>query len=456
MRENAPRTITATKGKYFMDGILRLNDYDIRKNAPAGAHDPSMMWDPLTERYYSYCTDVYGPHLGLPDEIGIPVRSSEDLVHFRFEKYVLSEKSIAEAQDNGKYPKTQNFWAPFVEYVNGEYRMFYSATRAFGSSESRIWLAVAKHPLGPFENRGVVADTWGTDDTYPNAIDPHIIWDNDRCYLVYGSFFGGIYIKELEADTGLPADHNPKNLGICISRKGRPPKLDGPEGAAVIYVEETGYFYLFQSYGWLGNNYDIRVGRSRTVTGPYVDRRGITLVEKSQGEKLANSYRFHAANPTVGTDNKEWKWGGLRGPGHGVPFYDPVRNHYFFVHHIRDGAMAESYVDEYEARLSFKKHYMMIRPMFFIEGWPVLGPEPFAGESLETLSAEELEGDWEMIELDDVDNEQKLSKTVHLDSSSEYLIHAAAYRGWDFENQKKTICLTGFFESGIAFWGKHM
>lgn len=437
-----------------MDGLLRLNDYNVRKNAFAGSHDPSMMWDPVTKKYYSYCTDVYGPSLGLPDQIGIPVRSSEDLVHFRFEKYVLSQKSIAQARDNGKYPKTMNFWAPFTEYVNGEYRMFYSATRAFGSSESRIWLAVAKHPLGPFENRGVVADTWGTDDTAPNAIDPHMIWDKGRCYLVYGSFFGGIYIKELEAATGLPADHNPKNLGICISRKGRPPRLDGPEGASVIYVRETGYFYLFQSYGWLGNNYDIRAARSRNVTGPYVDRRGNSLVEKSLGEKLANSYYFRASAPPLGQDNKNWEWGGFRGPGHGVPFYDPNRKKYFFVHHIRDGAMAESYRDEYEGRLSFKRHYMMIRPMFFLDGWPVLGPEPFAGESLEPVPVSQLKGSWEIIELDDRDNEQKKSKIVYLDENSRYFTHSVAYRGWDLENQKNTVCLTGFDESGIAFWGK--
>lgn len=82
-------------------------------------------------------------------------------------------------------------------------------------------LAVSKHPLGPFENRGIVADTWGTDDTLPNAIDAHIVWDKEKCYLVYGSFFGGIYIKELDAKTGLPLSGNAKELGICISRKAK-------------------------------------------------------------------------------------------------------------------------------------------------------------------------------------------------------------------------------------------
>ena len=196
-------------------GILTLNEGSVFKNASRWSHDPSMMWDSVTKKYYSYGTDIYMPEDGLNDKIGIPVRSSEDLVHFQYEGTVLSKEAIEEGRENGEYPPTVNFWAPYVEYTHGEYRMYYSATKAFGSSESRIWLAVSKHPLGPFENRGIVADTWGTDDTLPNAIDAHIIWDKEKCYLVYGSFFGGIYIKELDAKTGLPLSGNAKELGIC-------------------------------------------------------------------------------------------------------------------------------------------------------------------------------------------------------------------------------------------------
>lgn len=111
-----------------MNGILQLNDYNIEHNAVLGAHDPSMMWDPITRKYYSYCTDIYMPFCGLKDKIGIPVRSSEDLVHFRYEGTVLSERAIQQGRDNGAYPPTLNFWAPYVECVDGEYRMYYSAT----------------------------------------------------------------------------------------------------------------------------------------------------------------------------------------------------------------------------------------------------------------------------------------------------------------------------------------
>lgn len=111
--------------------------------------------------------------------------------------------------------------------------------------------------------------------------------------------------------TGLALDGKEKNLGQCISRKHSKPPIDGPEGASVIYVPELGYYYLFQSYGWLGDTYDIRVGRSKSVTGPYTDWEGRSLIEESMGIKLAGSYKFSAAAPNASDDNKEWSWAGF-------------------------------------------------------------------------------------------------------------------------------------------------
>ena len=281
--------------------MFRLNQYAVACNGMAGAHDPSMLYDPVTKRYYSYGTDIYGPPLGLPDAIGIPIRSSSNLVDFQYEGLALSPEAIAEGRDNGVFPPTVNFWAPYVEYVRGEYRMYYSATRAFGSSESRIWLAVAPNPLGPFENRGVVADTWGTDDTYPNAIDAHVIWKGGAVLSGVRFLFRRYLPQGAGPGDGSGQERRRQGTGVCISRKGPNSLLDGPEGAAIQYVPETGHYYLFQSYGWLGENYDIRVGRSDCVTGPYVDRQGRNLVEETLGDKLAGSYRFQGDAPGQGT-----------------------------------------------------------------------------------------------------------------------------------------------------------
>ena len=436
-----------------MGGVLRLNDRHVERNAAYGSHDPGMMWDPRTRRYYSYSTDCFFPKAGLDRKIGIPVRVSEDLVHFTYRGTVLSEAAIRQGRDNGAYPATKGFWAPYGEYVDGEYRLYYSATRGFGSSESRIWLAVSRDPLGPFENRGVVADTWGTDDTCPNAIDPHVFRTPEgRAYLVYGSFFGGIFFKELRSEDGLAVDTDPRVLGRCVAHKMPPPGLDGPEGAAVQFCAETGFYYLFLSYGWLGDGYDIRVGRSKEPLGPYLDPWGKDLAGESMGWKLAGSYLFRAENPRARSGGG-WRWGGLRGPGHGVPFRDPVTGRYFFVHHVRDGSPKDCRYDPVYDRYSYRHHYMMVRPMFFVDGWPVLGPEPYAGESLETVAPPDREM-WEVIVLDDRDNKMKTSANARLAADEELLRNSVCYRCMDFENGGQTLAFTGIDQFGQACWGK--
>jgi len=435
------------------NGVLRLNDLDVERNPAFGSHDPGMMWDPRSRLYYSYSTDSYAPKAGLGKKAGIPVRVSKDLVHFAYRGTVLSPAAVKQGRDNGDYPDTKGFWAPYGEYVNGEYRLYYSATRDFGSSESRIWLAVSQDPMGPFENRGVAVDSWGTDDSLPNAIDPHVLHaEGGRDYLVYGSFFGGIYMKELCPETGMPVHPDPHFLGQRVAHKMPPPALDGPEGPAAMYCPETGYYYLFLSYGWLGDNYDIRVGRSRDPLGPYVDYEGRDLAGASLGVKLANSWIFRARDPRVQRGNG-WQWGGFRGPGHGVPFRDPETGRDFFVHHVRDGNPKDCQYDPVYDRYSYRRHYMMIRPMFFVDGWPALGPEPYAGETMEAAPPPD-GAMWEVIVLDDRDNKMKTSGNVRLPAAGELLRRSVCYRCMDFENGGETLAFTGIDQFGQACWGK--
>lgn len=445
---------------------LKLCSMNRKENGTFEAHDPSLMKDAKSEWYYSYSTDTA---ITSKYEMGVQIRRSKDLITWEYRGQALSQQAIDEGRDNGKYPPTGGFWAPFVEWVDGEYRMYYSATKDFGSSESRIWLAVAKDVEGPFENRGVVMDTWYTDDTLPNAIDAHVIEGKDeKRYLVYGSFFGGIYIKELDIKTGL-AKEGPRTLGKCISKKGNALREDGPEGAAIIYNPETSYYYLFQSYGWLGAHYDIRVGRSRVVEGPYQDFKGKSLVEESMGIKLANSYMFEAKAPNVEkTAVKDWAWGGFRGPGHGVPFYDEQTGNYYFAHHIRDGAVCFRGGEE---RISYSMHYLMIRKMIFLDGWPFLSPEPYAGEDEELIGERYVEGNWEMICLDDNSNDIKYSKSYWVKQQEccyseetgvlqitigKNNLKLKLLKCWDFENARPTLCCAGYDQKGEVWWGKYV
>jgi len=436
-----------------------LNCHDREQNPLFESHDPSMMWDPNSGCYYSYSTDSA---ITSPYRQGIPIRKSSDLINFSFTGYALSQEAVSQGRDNGSYPPTRGFWAPFAEYYAGEYRLYYSATKAFGSSESRIWLAVSRHPEGPFENRGVVMDTWQTPDTEPNAIDPHIIDDScGKKYLVYGSFFGGIFLKELDAATGLSQKGDTRSQGTCLAKKPAWSPIDGPEGAAVMYQKENGYFYLFLSYGWLGDDYDIRVGRSRSVLGPYLDFHGKDLKGDSLGLKLAGSYRFSAACPYAHPGNG-WTFGGFRGPGHGVPFHDPASGSYYFVHHVRDGAPTLRKKEKRPfSRDTYLMHYMAVRKMYFTaDGWPVLSPEPYAGEAENTQSLREWEmlhpnqeADWEWLRFLTYNSRQALSekgalpKDIDRDSS-------LVFSCYDFENSAEAYGLSGLTKNGEAIWGK--
>ncbi len=452
---------------------FQLNLHDRMENACFESHDPSMMWDPVSKMYYSYATDSA---ITSPYRQGIPVRRSTDLVDFEFVGYALSEAAVAEGRDNGPdFKPTGGFWAPYVEYWNGEYRMYYSATKAFGSSESRIWLAVATAPEGPFENRGVVMDTWDTPNTDPNAIDAHVADTADgRKFFIYGSYFGGIFCKELNPENGMPMNPDTKYQGIRLAKKPAGAHVDGPEGAAVIYNPTTQYYYLFLSYGWLGDTYDIRVGRCKEITGPYVDFHGKSLDGESLGMKLAGSYCFHAKAPyatsyeewekSVSPEKiqnedalrkapcKEWQFAGFRGPGHGVPFYAPEKGEYFFVHHVRDGA--EIFQNVHQGQSSFRMHYMVVRRMYFVNGWPLFSPEPFAGEDAEVeCLLRDSDSDWEWLRLGYGNNDMVQSQQAPLPSDlvQENTIVFSCY---DFENSKPCTALCSITEGGEIIWGK--
>lgn len=434
---------------------FKLNVHRRAENPCFESHDPSMMWDRKSGYYYSYCTDA-----SITSEYrqGIPVRRSRDLVEFEFVGYALSQKSVEQGRCNGEYPPTKGFWAPYVEYCRGEYRMYYSATKAFGSSESRIWLAVAARPEGPFENRGIVMDTWNTPNTGPNAIDPHVADDEEgRKYMIYGSYFGGIYMKELEPESGMPVVPNVNYRGKQIARKPENAHVDGPEGAAVIYAGETGYYYLFLSYGWLGDTYDIRAGRSRNPWGPFLDYNGRDLNGESLGIKLAGSYCFESLNLDAGGDEPGWRFAGFRGPGHGVPFYDMNEKNYFFIHHMRDGADVLSGKGP-GGLASYRMHYLVVRRMYFLEGWPALSPEPYAGESgsvWEILpyreNETESEDKWEWLELSYLNNEIVYGKRAPLPLN---IKKAIAFDCFDYENNCQCIGLCGLTEQGQIIWGK--
>ena len=178
---------------------------------------------------------------------------------------------------------------------------------------------------------------------------------------------------------------------------------------------------------------------------------------------------------------KRWKFAGFRGPGHGVPFYVPEMDEYFFVHHVRDGA--EVFKSVHHEQASYRMHYMVVRRMYFVDGWPVFSPEPFAGESGEVVTLQEYinseklavkisaegqsvgilgrksgnnaggEMNWEWILLKYGDNSIAMSVCGVLPENLVFE-NALVFRCFDFENSAEIVAFAGITDEGEVVWGK--
>jgi len=116
------------------------------------------------------------------------------------------------------------------------------------------------------------------------AIDPGIVEDADGTpWMAFGSFWGGIQMIRLEWPSGMPAD--PSVAPVHLASHTVPPNaIEAP-----TIVRHDGWFYLFVSRDLCcrasASTYNMVVGRSREVTGPYVDRSGADMAADG-GERL--------------------------------------------------------------------------------------------------------------------------------------------------------------------------
>lgn len=166
---------------------------------------------------------------------------------------------------------TNDVWAPDLEYYRGRYYCYYSVSE-FGKNNSAIGLvSCSSISKGDWRDDGMVVYSKAGKSKF-NAIDPNLAVDaNGKPWLVYGSWFDGIHVVRLAQNTMKPAGSDTK----IAARSG------GIEGACVMYDKNSGYYYMFASVGkcCLGVNstYKIIYGRSKSITGPYVDKSGKAL-----------------------------------------------------------------------------------------------------------------------------------------------------------------------------------
>ncbi|MHA6250107.1 family 43 glycosylhydrolase [Pontibacter sp. CAU 1760] len=278
------------------------------------AHDPVMIKEGNT--YYVF-------HTGN----GIHVKSSKDMKNWKEEKPVFASTPEWVTKMIPKFDG--NIWAPDIIQHNGTYYLYYSVS-SFGRNNSAIAVATNKtlDPQDPnfkWEDKGIVVRSVPGRDMW-NAIDANIIFDDKGTpWMTFGSFWQGIKLVKLNPNLTSVAI-GPEQEWHTIAARKRNWLLDERDAGdaanpeldyASIYTPEllaesksvvngsieapflfkkNGYYYLFVSWDrccqGLNSTYKILVGRSKDITGPYLDKDGKSLA--------------HGGGTLIAQGNDEW------------------------------------------------------------------------------------------------------------------------------------------------------
>lgn len=301
------------------------------------AHDPSTMIKDGS-RYYLFTTGK-----------GIPHKYSTDLRNWTSAGQVAPARPPAWATNAVPGHDPNNWaWAPDIAFFNGKYHLYYSISQ-WGTIDSAIGLYTSPSLITPtWTDQGKVIQSDAspccvqpeTDLTANNCIDPSILVDtNGTVWMAFGSYSDGILLTQINPSTG-------KRLNPAVA----PTKIASSTAAffantteAACLFQRGGYYYLFLNYGGccsgIDSTYNIRVGRSAAVLGPYLDQAGNSMLTGGGTVVLESTGRFI-------------------GPGHAGILNDNGTN--WFTYHYYDGN------DHGAAKLG------LARLEWTAAGWPAL------------------------------------------------------------------------------------
>jgi len=390
----------------------KLEDIKTESNLPkmASVHDPSIFKgdDGMYYIFGSHMSSAKSEDLRIWESFSEGVRDSNKLFSNLFDEDLTAFSFVGMNSD-----MWYSVWAPDVMYNEklGKYVMYFCTSSTY--IKSSICMAFSDNIEGPYEFQDILLYSGFEENEventnlldyvdesevgnyiglrigynnkiWPNCIDPSVFYDKDgKLWMVYGSWSGGIFLLEMDEETGYPIHPEYDKDNQVDPYYGR--RLIGGyhqsiEGPYMIYDEDTDYYYLFVSYGWLERKggYQIRVFRSKDVTGPFVDPMGetMTLVDPvdSQynaryGLKIMGNYKFPSIEKAY------------MSPGHCSVLKDSDGKMYVIYHTRFDNGT--------------EKHQPRVHQLFMNEyGWPVAAPFETNSETLkqEGLSYEEVAG----------------------------------------------------------------
>ena len=257
---------------------------------------------------------------------GMPVYESDNLANWQRKGRAFTTAAPKLLPDGG------SLWAPDVIEYKGKILMAYASAKIGEFVNNGIGIAIADNPLGPFTDSGMLFTS--KEIGVKNSIDPSFYIKGKTLYLLWGSFHG-IYITQLNT-TDL--DH------ISVKSPVKKTQLAGNIFEGTHIYKRGKYFYMFASIGkccaGLKSTYQVVVGRSKNLMGPYVNKHGEYMLD--------NAY-----TPLIkGTDD-------FVGPGHGSSILLDNEGKTWYVYH--------SYVKNDMAK---GRQVMLQEIKWDKEGWP--------------------------------------------------------------------------------------
>ena len=430
-------------------------------------HDPSVVWDPSSQTYYIFgshrdhakSTDMMNwtkitvpwatatssnadPNVAFTTPEVTKIKKGGQEYDFAFDAVKWS--ALGGAQGQTKYNVTGNQWAPDVIYnkamqkwcmylsingdnwyssiimltadnIEGPYR--YQAPVVIsgfknGTEYKDTDLEVVLGSLDALPDRYKTGSKWG--ERWPNNIDPCVFYDEEgKLWMSYGSWSGGIWMLELDEETGL-RDYD---VEYELTGKGNGITVDPYFGKKIAggyyvsgeasYIEHIGdYYFLFMSYGGLAaggkandyNNggYQMRVFRSENPDGPYKDMNGTDAVY--------NSYQLNFgpdanSNRGINIFGAYTDWGnqakgnlGERSQGHNS------------IIAAEDGRTYLVYHTRFQNRN--EEHQVRVHQVFLSKnGWLVAAPFEYTGEQVTTadiattqqIATDQIPGDYKLL-----------------------------------------------------------
>ncbi|WP_243190656.1 glycoside hydrolase family 43 protein [Clostridium gallinarum] len=451
----------------------------------ASVHDPAII--KVQDTFY-----ITGSHMA--------EAKSKDLINWTSISDSVSNQKLfenikTELKDALEWGKTSTFWASdWIKLNDGKYYLYYCVCEG-SSPQGAIGYAVADDIDGPFKNLGLIVKSSGEEElkyndengeekiydsnVNPNAIDPAVFYDADgKLWMMYGSYSGGIYILELNPNNGSVKEgqgtYGEKILGGYHS------EIEAPY---VIYSKETGYYYLFLSFGGLTSDagYNMRVARSKNPDGPYYDAMGNDMIDckgvrgkflaaqneyiMNYGNKLFGNFRYPLSEENENSilDPSDL---GYVSAGHNSVYYDEETGRYFLIFHSRFPDSGES-------------HQVRVHQMYLNEDdWFVVSPYRYTGESIDKYNEKDIIGEysfinhgreiWDIVnEFSDVTFKKDGTITGDIEGTFEFKeenkvdinIDGEIYKGvfvkqYDINRKDYTMTFTVMgSNNGIALWG---